>query len=53
MLFEDSAALAGILVAFAGISLSVHLDLPVLDGVGSILIGPILAVTASLLAKEN
>ena len=53
VLFEDSAALAGILVAFASIYLSVRLDLPVLDGVGSILIGLILAVTASLLAKET
>jgi cation diffusion facilitator family transporter len=53
VLFEDSAALAGILVAFAGIYLSVRLNLPVLDGVGSILIGLILAVTAWLLAKET
>jgi cation diffusion facilitator family transporter len=53
VLFEDSAALAGILVAFASIYLSVRLDLPVLDGVGSIVIGLILAVTASLLAKET
>jgi cation diffusion facilitator family transporter len=53
VLFEDSAALAGILVAFIGIYLSVHLDLPVLDGIGSILIGLILGVTAWLLAKET
>jgi cation diffusion facilitator family transporter len=53
VLFEDSAALAGILVAFASIYLSVRLDLPVLDGVGSIVIALILAVTASLLAKET
>jgi len=53
VLFEDSAALAGILVAFIGIYLSVRLDLPVLDGVGSILIGLILGVTAWLLAKET
>jgi cation diffusion facilitator family transporter len=53
VLFEDSAALAGILVAFAGIYLSVRLNLPVLDGVGSILIGLILGVTAWLLAKET
>ena len=53
VLFEDSAALAGILVAFVGIYLSVRLDLPVLDGVGSILIGLILGVTAWLLAKET
>jgi divalent metal cation (Fe/Co/Zn/Cd) transporter len=53
VLFEDSAALAGILVAFTGIFLSVRLDLPVLDGVGSILIGLLLGVTAWLLAKET
>jgi cation diffusion facilitator family transporter len=53
VLFEDSAALAGILVALAGIYLSVRLSLPVLDGVGSILIGLILGVTAWLLAKET
>jgi len=53
VLFEDSAALAGILVAFTGIFLSVHLDLPVLDGAGSIAIGLILGVTAWLLAKET
>jgi cation diffusion facilitator family transporter len=53
VLFEDSAALAGILVAFTGIFLSMHLDLPVLDGVGSIVIGLILGVTAWLLAKET
>jgi cation diffusion facilitator family transporter len=53
VLFEDSAALAGILVAFASIYLSDRLNLPVLDGVGSILIGVILAVTAWLLAKET
>jgi len=53
VLFEDSAALAGILVAFGGIYLSVRLNLPILDGVGSILIGLILGVTAWLLAKET
>ena len=53
VLFEDSAALAGILVAFTGIFLSVRLDLPVLDGTGSIAIGLILGVTAWLLAKET
>jgi cation diffusion facilitator family transporter len=53
VLFEDSASLAGILVAFTGIFLSVHLELPLLDGVGSIVIGLILGVTAWLLAKET
>ena len=53
VLFEDSAALIGLLVAFAGAYLSVTLDLPVLDGVASILIGLVLAVTATLLARET
>jgi cation diffusion facilitator family transporter len=53
VLFEDSAALAGIIIAFVGIYLSARLGLPVLDGVGSVLIGLILAVTAWLLARET
>lgn len=53
VLFEDSAALIGLLIAFAGTYLSVTLDLPVLDGVASILIGVVLAVIATLLARET
>jgi len=53
VLFEDSAALIGLLVAFVGTYLSVSLNLPVLDGVASILIGFVLAVTAILLARET
>jgi cation diffusion facilitator family transporter len=53
VLFEDSAALAGVVIAFVGIYLSVHLNLPVLDGVGSIPIGLVLGTTASLLARET
>ena len=53
VLFEDSAALIGLLFAFAGIYLSVKLDLPVLDSVGSILVGLVLAVTAFLVARET
>jgi cation diffusion facilitator family transporter len=53
VLFEDSAALIGLLIAFAGTFLSIQLDLPVLDGVASILIGLVLATTAALLAQET
>ncbi len=53
VLFEDSAALLGLLIAFTGIYLSVRLQLPVLDGISSILIGLILATTAFLLARET
>ena len=52
VLFEDTAALLGLLVAAMGIYLSEALNLPVLDGVASILIGIILATTAALLAYE-
>lgn len=53
VLFEDSAAMLGLIVAFLGIALGQLLDLPMLDGVASILIGVILALTAALLAYES
>lgn len=53
VLFEDTAAMLGLIVALIGIWLSVTLDMPVIDGVASILIGIILAGTALLLALET
>lgn len=53
VLFEDTAAMLGLIVALIGIWLSVKLNMPVLDGVASILIGIILAGTAILLALET
>ncbi len=53
VLFEDTAAMLGLIVAFIGIWLSVTFNMPVLDGVASILIGIILAGTAILLALET
>jgi len=53
VLFEDSAALLGLVVATVGIFLSQALDMPVLDGVASLVIGLILAGTAVLLASES
>lgn len=53
VLLEDSAALIGLLIAFAGVYCSVTLQLPVLDGVASILIGLVLAATALVLARET
>lgn len=52
VLLEDSAAMLGLVVALAGVFLSQALDLPVLDGVASIIIGLILAATAAFLAYE-
>jgi len=53
VLFEDSAALIGILIAALGTFASTSLNAPVFDGVASILIGLVLACTASLLARES
>lgn len=53
VLFEDTAALIGIAVAALGIFAAVELNMPVLDGVGSVTIGLILAVTAFFLARES
>jgi len=53
VLFEDTAALAGLVVALVGVVCSHVFDLPVLDGVASVIIGLILAVTAGFLAFES
>ena len=53
VLFEDSAAMLGLIAAFLGIALGQALDIPELDGVASIVIGVILALTAALLAYES
>ncbi|MBT3791000.1 MAG: cation transporter [Alphaproteobacteria bacterium] len=53
VLFEDTAAMLGLFVAFVGIAAADYLDMPLLDGVASIVIGLILALTASLLAFET
>ncbi len=52
VLFEDTAAMLGLIVAFAGILLSQWLDLPTLDAIASLVIGGILAITAAFLAYE-
>lgn len=53
VLFEDSAALIGILIAAVGTYASVTLEAPVYDGVASVAIGLVLAATAALLARES
>lgn len=53
VLFEDSAAMLGLICAFAGIALGEALEIPELDGAASVAIGIILAVTAALLAYES
>ncbi len=53
VLFEDSAAMLGLIVAFVGIYLSQRLNNPYLDGVAALIIGLILGVVAVLLAYES
>jgi cation diffusion facilitator family transporter len=53
VLFEDSAALAGLAIAGIGIWASHAFDDPRIDGVASILIGLILGLVAILLARES
>jgi len=52
VLFEDSAALVGLLFAGIGVWASHHYGNPRLDGVASIAIGLVLAVVAIFLARE-
>lgn len=52
VLFEDSAAMAGLMIAFAGVAGAEYLEMPVLDGIASVGIGIVLAVVAVLLAIE-
>jgi len=53
VLFEDSAALIGLFIALIGITAAHYFNMPVLDGVASILIGVVLAISAFLLARET
>jgi cation diffusion facilitator family transporter len=53
VLFEDSAALLGLLVAFAGVTLTHLTGNPYYDGSASVIIGFILLGTATWLARET
>jgi cation diffusion facilitator family transporter len=53
VLFEDTAALVGIVIAAGGVAASHLLDMPRLDGAASIGIAAVLAVSSILLARET
>ena len=53
VLIEDSAALAGLLIAGVGVWASHHWNDPRIDGAASIAIGVILALVAIILARES
>jgi len=53
VLFEDSAAMLGLLIAFVGIGISHYTGNPLYDGLASVIIGLILGGTAIWLAYET
>ncbi|RPH38247.1 cation transporter [bacterium] len=53
VLFEDAAALAGLVIAAAGVFFSHLLDSPMIDGIASIAIGIVLAVVAVYLTHQS
>ena len=53
VLFEDTAALVGLLVAAAGVWISHAIEDSRVDGIASIVIGLVLATVAVLLARES
>jgi len=53
VLFEDSAAMLGLIVAFVGIALTQYTGILYFDGIASIIIGFILLGTATWLAYET
>jgi cation diffusion facilitator family transporter len=53
VLYEDSAALTGLLFAFLGIALTQLTGSPVWDGIASLLIGLLLVLVAYLLGTTN
>lgn len=53
VLFEDSAALIGLIIAALGVWASVHFQDARIDGIASVMIGLVLAGVAVLLARES
>lgn len=53
VLFEDAAAMLGLVVAFIGVTLGHVLHNPYIDGAASVIIGLILGGVAAILAKET
>lgn len=53
VLFEDGAAVLGLMIVFILMLLSHFLNLPVLDGVASLLVGLLLVFVSMILARES
>lgn len=53
VLFEDTAAILGLIIAFIGVFLGHTFDAPIFDGIASVLIGVVLSAVAIMLAYES
>lgn len=53
VLFEDGAAVLGLLIVFIFMVLSHNLNMPVLDGLASVLVGTLLIFVSFILARES
>lgn len=53
VVFEDTAAISGLIVALAGVHLASALQMPLIDGIASIVIGLILCAVATFLIWES
>ena len=53
VLFEDSAAMLGLVIALGGLLAADLLAMPMLDGISSIVIGVVLILASILLARET
>lgn len=53
ILFEDSAAVAGLFIVGICLYLNHHYNIPVLDGIASLLVGLVLVAVSAILARES
>ena len=53
IIIEDSAAVAGLIIAFLGVFISRHFQNPYADGIASLIIGLILLTVATFMARET
>ncbi|KLT66982.1 cation diffusion facilitator family transporter [Pedobacter sp. BMA] len=53
VLFEDGAAVLGLVIVFVFMVLSHNLNMPVLDGLASVLVGTLLIFVSFILARES
>lgn len=53
VLFEDGAAVMGLVIVFVFMLIGQHYNLPYMDGVASVLVGLLLVLVSAILARES